>query len=75
MNIPACKPKSQPRKTIAPESKPTLRLTIEMQSQRLLLVGQLRLLLLRAERGLRIDKRSVINLVRVYVTLLWLGAA
>jgi hypothetical protein len=75
MTIAVCLSESQPAKTAPNECNFVPDLSSEMQSQRVLLVGQLRLLLQRAERRLRIDRRSVLNLLRVYVTLLRLGAA
>ena len=75
MNITARLPGGQPAKTGQTERILAGDLSPEVQSQRALLAGQLGLLHKRAERGLRIDKRSILNLLRVYVTLHRLGAA
>jgi len=39
--------------------------TLESQTHRVVLVGQLRLLLQRAERGIGLDRRSINNLLRL----------
>jgi hypothetical protein len=62
MNIAVFEAESQSNETSSPQDDTITRPPADPASQRILLIGQLRLLLLRAELGLRIDLRSVLRL-------------
>jgi hypothetical protein len=62
MNIYVFENEGQSAETSATQHEPITRPPADAASQRILLIGQLRLLLLRAERGMRVDVRSVIRL-------------
>jgi hypothetical protein len=63
MNISVFESESQSAETSSHQHDPITRPPADAASQRILLIGQLRLLLLRAEGGMRIDVRSVLRLL------------